>query len=109
MFGHFYSLGEWKTVGCYLNRGPKALPQSFDNNVGSVKGNDAIFEYCKEKAEKFGYKIFGADDKTCWSGTDGMNTYNSYGESKKCSVSKKTGYGSGKELNADMFVYEFRG
>ena len=77
--------------------------------MGSVasKGNDAIFEYCKEKAQTFGYKIFGADDKACWSGDDAANSYDDYGKSKKCSVSKKTGNGSGKELNGDIFVYQF--
>ncbi|XP_078346606.1 uncharacterized protein LOC144631897 [Oculina patagonica] len=96
---------EWKAVGCYINNGPKVLPKPFDNNVSSVSGHDAVFEYCKAKAETFGYKTFGVDDKACWSGDKAEETYDDYGKSDKCSVSKKTGNGSGKELNGDIFVY----
>ena len=71
----------------------------------SVSGNEAILEYCSQKAEQFGYKMFGADEKTCWSGDDPENTYNLYGQSTKCSKSKQTGYGSGREFNGDIFVY----
>ena len=50
-----------------------ALPELFDDKVGA-KGPDAILDYCKEKAEVFGFKIFGADNKSCWSGDDAKNT-----------------------------------
>ena len=82
-----------------------ALPELFDDQV-SVEGPNSIFEYCKEKAEAFGYKIFGADDKSCWSGDDAKSTYDKYGESKLCAFSKRTGNGSGKDANGDVFVYE---
>lgn len=97
--------GSWKPVGCFIERAPnKALPNSFDSNVGGVEGNDNIFEHCKQKAEGDGYKLFGVDDNNCWSGDDAENSYDMYGESSKCSVSK-SGNGSGKEANEDMFVY----
>ena len=83
-----------------------ALPELFDDKV-SVKGPDAIFNYCKGKAEALGYKIFGADNKSCWSGDDAKNTYKKYGVSKQCDFSKKTGNGSGNTVNGNVFVYEF--
>ena len=82
-----------------------ALPELFDDKV-SVKGPDAIFNYCKGKAEAFGYKIFGADNESCWSGDDDKNTYKKYGESKLCDFSKRTSNGSGKTANGDVFVYK---
>ncbi|XP_078347947.1 lactadherin-like [Oculina patagonica] len=96
----------WKAVGCYLNSGPRALPKPFDKNVRSVSGNDAVFEYCKAKAEEFAFETFGVDDQACWSGDKAEETYDDYGKSDRCSVSQKTGNGSGKELNGDMFVYQ---
>lgn len=83
-----------------------ALPDSFDKSVGEIQGNDNIFEYCRAKAETFGYKVFGADDKNCWSGDDAENTYDYWGKSSKCSESK-SGNGSGREINGDMFIYRF--
>ena len=82
-----------------------ALPELFDDKVSSKKP-DAIFNYCKGKAEAFGYKMFGADDKSCWSGDNAKSTYKKYGESKQCDFSKKTGNGSGKSVNGNVFVYE---
>lgn len=105
-FSKLFYLDEWKAVGCYLNSGPLALPKPFDNNVSSASDNDALFEYCKAKAETFGYETFGVDDRACWSGDKADETYDDYGNSGKCSVSKKTGNGSGKELNGDIFVYQ---
>ena len=101
--------GNWQQVDCYSNVSPKdefALPELFDNKVSSVTGPDAIFDYCKEKAEAFGYKIFGADDKGCWSGDDAESTYKKYGVSKLCDFSRRTGHGSGKDTNGDVFVYK---
>ncbi|XP_078346313.1 uncharacterized protein LOC144631689 isoform X2 [Oculina patagonica] len=99
--------GVWQHKGCYVNKASSlALPDSFDNNVSKIQGNDNIFDYCKAKAENFGYKMFGAEDKNCWGGDDAENTYDKYGESLTCSVSK-SGNGSGKEINGDMFVYRF--
>ena len=100
----FY-VGVWKAKDCYVNESPKqALPDSFDNNVDEVTGNDDIFKHCAEKAEAFGYKVFGADDKNCWSGDMAETTYDDHGTSAQCSISK-SGNGSGKETNLDMFVY----
>ena len=82
-----------------------ALPELFDDKV-SAKGPDAIFDYCKEKAEALGFKIFGADNKSCWSGDDTESTYKKYGESKLCEFSRKTGHGSGLDKNGDVFVYK---
>ena len=99
---------DWKPIGCYRNvsrRETFALPELFDDKM-SAKSPDAIFNYCKMKAEALGYKIFGADNKSCWSGDDAKNTYKKYGESKRCDFSKKTGNGSGKTINGDAFVYE---
>ena len=74
--------GSWKKVGYFIERAPnKALPDSFCGNVGGVEGNDNIFEYCKQKAEAYGYKLFGADDNNCWSGDDAENSYDIYGDS----------------------------
>lgn len=72
----------------------------------SVAGPDAIFDYCKGKAEATGYKMFGADDKNCWSGDDPENTYNKYGDSILCLFSRKTGHGSGQDKNGDVYVYK---
>ena len=99
--------GTWQQKGCYVNKSPLlALPDSLDNGVDKLQGNDNIFEYCKAKAESLDYKLFGADDKNCWADNDGNNTYDKYGESSTCSVSK-SGNGSGKEINGDMFVYRY--
>ncbi|KAL9955603.1 hypothetical protein ACROYT_G036947 [Oculina patagonica] len=101
--------GVWKPLDCFNNVSSQdafALPESFDNKVSSVTGPDAIFDYCKEKAEALGYKMFGADDKSCWSGKDAESTYNKYGESSGCTFSKKTGHGSGQDKNGDVFVYK---
>lgn len=101
------STGIWQGKGCYINKAPLlALPDSFDNNVDKIQGNDNIFEYCSAKARSFGYNVFGADDRNCWAGDDAENTYNKYGESSTCSVGK-SGNGSGKEINGDMFVYQY--
>lgn len=83
-----------------------ALPDSFDNSVIEIQGSDNIFEHCRKKAESFGYKLFGADDKSCWAGDDAENTYDKYGQSSTCSVNNN-GNGSGRELNGDMFVYRY--
>lgn len=97
--------GAWNAKGCFVNQSPtQALPDSFDNQVDGVTGNDNIFKYCAEKAETFGYNVFGVDNKNCWSGDKAETTYDDHGVSSKCSVSK-TGNGSGKQLNGDMFVY----
>ena len=74
-------------LGCYSNKSPtNALPDSFDSNVSIVKGVEAIFNYCKAKAEAFGYNMFGADNKNCWSGDNAEGTYNTYGVSNLCSI-----------------------
>ena len=100
--------GEWAQKGCYVNKASIfALPDSLANDVDKIQGNDNIFEYCKGKAESFGYKLFGVDDNTCWADNDGKNDYDKYGESSTCSVSK-SGNGSGKEINGDMFVYRYQ-
>lgn len=104
----FYQ-GDWKPVDCFNNVSPPdafALPKLFDNKVNSVSGPDALFDHCKAKAEALGYKMFGVDDKGCWSGDDSESTYNKYGESSGCKFSKKTGHGSGQDKNGDLFVYK---
>lgn len=98
-------IGTWKQKGCFLNKAPKlALPDSFDKNVAEIQGIDNKFEYCKEKAETFGYKAFGVDDKNCWSGDNAESTFAYWGKSSGCTVSKK-GNGAGSEVNGNMFVY----
>ena len=82
-----------------------ALPDLFDDKV-SAESPDAVFNYCKGKAEALGYKVFGADNESCWSGDDAKNTYKKYGESKLCEFSKRTGNGLGNTVNGDVFVYE---
>ena len=103
----FLNLGTWVSKGCYVNMSPeRALGKSIDNNVENTQGNNNIFYYCVKKAEIFGYKIFGADNKNCWVGDDAETTYDKFGGSSKCSISK-SGYGSGTALYADMFVYRY--
>lgn len=102
-----YIKGAWQPLDCFNNVSPNnafALPELFDNKV-SAKDPDGIFDYCKEKAEALSFKIFGVDDKNCWSG-DVENTYTKYGESKLCEFSGKTGNGSGLDKNGDVFVYK---
>ena len=99
--------GDWAQKGCYVNKASKlALPDSLDDGVDKIQGNDNIFLYCKEKAESLGHELFGVDDKICWADNDGENKYDRYGKSSTCSVSK-SGNGSGKEINGDMFVYKY--
>ncbi|XP_078346319.1 LOW QUALITY PROTEIN: SCO-spondin-like [Oculina patagonica] len=108
MFVYQKKGGVWQPIDCYNNVSPKddfALPELFDNNVSSVTGPDAIFDHCKGKAEAFGYKTFGADDKSCWSGDEAERTYDKYGESKLCDFNTNTGHGSGQDKNGDVFVY----
>lgn len=103
-----YIKGAWQPLDCFNNVSPSnafALPELFDNKV-SAKDPDGIFDYCKEKAEALSFKIFGVDDKNCWSGEDVENTYTKYGESKLCEFSRKTGNGSGLDKNGDVFVYK---
>ena len=93
-----YIKGVWQPLDCFNNVSPRddfALPELFDDKVSA-----------KEKAEAFGFKIFGADNKNCWSGDDAENTYKKYGESKLCEFSRKTGHGSGLDKNGDVFVYK---
>ena len=99
--------GDWAQKGCYVNKASKlALPDSLDDGVDKIQGNDNIFLYCKAKAESLGHELFGVDDKICWADNDGENKYDRYGKSSTCSVSK-SGNGSGKEINGDMFVYKY--
>lgn len=65
-----------------------------------------MFDHCKSKAEELGYKTFGVDDEACWSGDSADATYDDYGKSSKCSVTTKTGNGSGTNINGDIFVYQ---
>ena len=65
-----------------------------------------MFEYCKSEAEELGYKIFGVDDKACWSGDSAEDTYDDNGKSIKCPVTFNTGNGSGRNINGDIFVYQ---
>jgi len=99
--------GIWQDKGCYVNKAASlALPDPFDTSVDTLQGNENIFEHCSEKAKFFGYTVFGVDDKKCWAGDNAENTYKKYGKSAKCTVGK-TGYGSGKGINGDMFVYRY--
>ena len=93
-------------MGCYSNNSPtNALPDSFDSNVSTVSGPDAIYDYCKAKAKSLSYKLFGADEKNCWSGDE--NTYNKYGGSDLCDFSKGgTGHASGQDMYGSVFVYK---
>ena len=101
------STGTWQHKGCYVNQSPKrALPVSFDNSVSGNQGNRNVFEHCRDKAESFGYKLFGVDNKNCWSGNDAENTYDDHGISSECYVNNQ-GYGVGSEINGDMFVYRY--
>ena len=101
------STGIWQDKGCYVNKADSlALPDPFETNVNNLQGNENIFEHCSKRAKTFGYTVFGVDDKNCWAGSDAENTYDKYGESSKCTVGK-TGYGSGKGINGDMFVYRY--
>lgn len=107
MFVYIKEEGEWKQKGCYINKGPiLALPDSIDDTVENYQGNENIFDHCRKKAESFGYKLFGADDKTCWADKSGKNKYELYGKSSECSIGK-SGKGSGRDVNGDMFVYRF--
>ena len=101
------STGTWQHKGCYVNQSPKrALPVSFDNSVSGNQGNRNVFEHCRDKAESFGYKLFGVDNKNCWSGNDAENTYDDHGVSSECYVNNQ-GYGVGSEINGDVFVYRY--
>ena len=104
----FFFENKWEAVGCYINEEPKALPSHFDINVSSVSGNDAIFEHCRVLAEESKYKTFGVDGDFCWTGDDAANTYDKYGVSKTCSVSKISGNGSGNSNKDSIFVYQFQ-
>ena len=97
----------WERMDCYSNKSlTNALPVSFDNHVSSVSGPGAIYDYCKAKAEYFGYKVFGADEKNCWSGDNAENTYNKYGGSTMCVYSKaNTGHANGQDKFGNVFVY----
>ncbi|XP_029202215.2 uncharacterized protein LOC114966489 [Acropora millepora] len=98
---------KWEQVGCYLNKAPAAMNNAYDIDVGSISGNNAIFEHCKTLAEKKGYKIFGVDNSICWTDGNAAKTYNKYGLSNDCSVSKTTGNGSGKSKKDSIFVYQY--
>ena len=104
----FIFWNKWEPVGCYINKAPKALPIPYDIDVSSVSGNDAIFEHCRVLAEEFKYKTFGVDGDICWAGNDAGNTYDKYGVSNTCSVSKTSGHGSGKSNQDSIFVYQFQ-
>ena len=95
-------------MGCYSNKSPtNALPYPFDSNVSTVSGPDAIYDYCKAKAKSLGYKLFGTDEKKCWSGDDAKNTYDKYGGSTQCEFSKAgTGHASGRDMYGSVFVYQ---
>lgn len=98
---------KWEPVGCYLNKAPAAMNNAYDIDVDSISGNNAIFEHCKILAEKKGYKIFGVDNSICWTDGNAAKTYNKYGLSNDCSVSKTTGNGSGISKKDSIFVYQY--
>ncbi|XP_073255077.1 thrombospondin-2-like isoform X2 [Porites lutea] len=101
--------GDLEQLGCYSNKSPTyALPDSFDDNVSSVSGADAIFNYCKTKAESSGYKIFGVDDKNCWSDNMKDYRYDKYGKSKQLCLFSNAGTGNahGQHKYGNVFVYK---
>lgn len=101
-----FSTGIWQDKGCYRNKAELlALAQPFETGIDKFQGNENIFLHCRDGAKRDNKTVFGVDDKNCWTGVDAENTYDRYGESSKCTV--KAGYGSGKEINGDMFVYRF--
>ena len=102
-------LGDLEQLGCYSNKSPTyALPDSFDDHVSSVSGADAIFNYCKTKAESSGYKIFGVDDKNCWSDNMKDYRYDKYGKSKQLCLFSNAGTGNahGQHKYGNVFVYK---
>jgi len=95
--------GVWELLGCYSNKSPDNALRAMSSV--SVSGPDAIYDFCKEKAESSGYKLFGVDEKNCWSGDE--NTYNKYGGSDQCDFSKGgTGHASGQDMYGSVFVYK---
>ena len=83
------------------------MNNAYDIDVGSISGNNAIFEHCRKLAEEKGYKIFGVDNSICWTDESAAKTYNKYGPSSDCAVSKTTGNGVGKSKKFSIFVYQY--
>ena len=72
----------WTAKGCYYNTG-KALGDIL-MKVGSYGTVNKRMDACKDKADTEGVTLFGLDNKRCWTGTDGENTYDKFGSSAQC-------------------------
>ena len=87
-------------VGCYKNIG-----REFDEILAKVGIKPSIksrYSTCVDAADKAGVKVFGLDDKRCWTG-DG--SYSKYGSSDQCQKAKKGDLHMGLKDKGTMYVY----
>ena len=87
-------------VDCFFNRG-RALGTILSRVGRSLRRN---YGKCKAVANRRGVSVFGLDDQTCWTGDDGANSYDIYGNSGRCQT--RGVVGAGYKVSGTMFVYE---
>lgn len=76
--------------------------------AGNIRPINKRYAACVKKADEEGIKLFGMDDKRCWT-TDSLdsnpgNTYNKFGSSGQCT--EKKGLSTGLSKSFTLFVYQ---
>ena len=87
-------------VDCFYNRG-RALGTILSRVGRTLRRN---YAKCKAVADRRGVSVFGLDDQTCWSGDNGANSYDIYGNSGRCQT--RGVIGAGYKVSGTVFVYE---
>ena len=84
----------------------KALDEYF-LRAGSISQISKRFSACEKEAKAKGIKLFGMDDKRCWTSDDPEKSFNKFGKSGLCK--KKKQFGTGFTESHTVFVYRMVG
>ena len=80
----------------------KALDEYF-LRAGSISQISKRFSACGKEAKAKGIKLFGMDDKRCWTSDDPEKSFKKFGKSGLCMTKKE--YGTGFTKSLTVFVY----
>ena len=75
--------------------------------AGSISQIGKRFDACVKEAKAQGIKLFGMDDKRCWTSDNPEKSYDKFGKSGLCK--KKKAYGTGFAESLTVFVYRMDG
>ena len=92
-------------MGCYIMKA-KAFDKYF-LRAGSISQIGKRFDACVKEAKAQGIKLFGMDDKRCWTSDNPEKSYDKIGKSGLCK--KKKDYGTGFTESLTVFVYRMDG